>query len=140
MTVLKDASATAVFGVEGANGVILITTKRGKPGKTQLHFNYVATGKMLSKQPESLDSYAALKAKNEIIEREGVLNESSWNDYMPFRMVQRYKLPQSAEYAPIYANFDWEEAMFKDFGLSHKATLSAQGGSKAVQYFVCHLR
>jgi TonB-linked SusC/RagA family outer membrane protein len=135
ISVLKDASATAVFGVEGANGVILITTKRGKAGKTQLHFNYVATGKMLSKQPESLDSYAALKAKNEIIEREGVLNESSWNDYMPFRMVQRYKLPQTAEDALIYANVDWEKAMFKDFGLSHKATLSAQGGSKAVQYF-----
>lgn len=120
ISVLKDASATAVFGVKGANGVILITTKRGKEGKTVLNFNYVATGIMLSKQPEKLDSYAAMMAKNEMIEREGVLNEPSWNAYVPYEIVQRYQLPQSAEYAVIYPNVDWEEAMFKDLGFSHK--------------------
>lgn len=135
ISVLKDASATAVFGVEGANGVILITTKRGKAGKTTLNFNYLATAKMLSKQPATLDSYAALKARNEIIEREGVLNESSWNDYMPYEIVKRYQKPQTPEYAEIYANVDWQEAMYKDVGMSHKATLSASGGSKTVQYF-----
>ncbi|MGX5817234.1 SusC/RagA family TonB-linked outer membrane protein [Chitinophaga lutea] len=135
VSVLKDASATAVFGVEGANGVILITTKRGAPGKTRLNFNYLATAKMLSRQPKSLDSYAALKARNEIIEREGVLNETSWNDYMPFEIVKRYQKPQTPEYREIYANVDWEDAMYKDVGMSHKATLSASGGSKTVQYF-----
>lgn len=135
ISVLKDASATAVFGVEGANGVILITTKRGKAGKTTLNFNYVGTAKMNSKQPATLDSYAALKARNEIIEREGVLNESSWNDYMPFDIVKRYQKPQTEEYALIYANVDWEDAMYDDVGYSHKATLSASGGSKTIQYF-----
>lgn len=135
ISVLKDASATAVFGVEGANGVILITTKRGKPGKTILHFNYTTTAKMLSRQPESLDSYAALKAKDEIIEREGVLNETSWNDYVPYEIVTRYRKPQTDEYRIIYPNVDWADALYKDVGFSHKATLSAQGGSKAVQYF-----
>lgn len=52
VSILKDASATAVFGVKGANGVVLITTKRGELGKTQLNFNYTATGTMLSKQPD----------------------------------------------------------------------------------------
>jgi len=135
ISVLKDASATAVFGVKGANGVILITTKRGSEGKTTLNFNYTATGTMLSKQPEKLDSYAAMMAKNESIEREGVLNETSWGAYVPYEIVQRYKKPQSAEYAVIYPNVDWEDAMYKDLGLSHHLTLSAQGGSKAVQYF-----
>lgn len=135
ISVLKDASATAVFGVKGANGVILITTKRGTEGKTTLNFNYTATGTMLSKQPKKLDSYAAMMAKNESIEREGVLNEPSWGAYVPFEIVQRYKKPQSAEYAVIYPNVDWEDAMYKDLGLSHRLTLSAQGGSKAVQYF-----
>lgn len=135
ISVLKDASATAVFGVEGANGVILITTKRGRAGKTVLHFNYTTTAKTLSKQPNILDSYAALMAKDEIIEREGVLNESSWNDYMPYDIVKRYQKPQSAEYAIIYPNVDWRKAMYKDVGFSHKATLSARGGSEAVQYF-----
>lgn len=135
ISVLKDASATAVFGVKGANGVILITTKRGSEGKTTLNFNYTTTGTMLSKQPEKLDSYAAMMAKNEIIEREGVLNEPSWGAYVPYEIVQRYRRPQSPEYAVIYPNVDWEDAMFKDIAFSHRLTLSARGGSKAVQYF-----
>ncbi len=135
ISVLKDASATAVFGVKGANGVILITTKRGVEGKTKLNFNYTTTGKMLSRQPDKLDSYAAMMAKNEIIEREGVLNEPSWDAYVPYEIVQRYRRPQTDEYAEIYPNVDWEDAMFKDIGFSHRMTLNAQGGSKAVQYF-----
>ncbi|ODS81002.1 MAG: hypothetical protein ABS46_12700 [Cytophagaceae bacterium SCN 52-12] len=135
ISVLKDASATAVFGVKGANGVILITTKRGQQGKTKLNFNYTATAKVVSKVPEKLDSYETLVRKNEMIEREGVLNQPSWNDYMPYDIVTRYRMPQSAEYAAIYPNVDWAKAVFKDVGFSHRATLSAQGGSKAVQYF-----
>lgn len=135
MSVLKDASATAVFGVKGANGVILITTKRGAEGKTTLNFSYNLTGSMLSKQPSKLDSYAAMMAKDEIIEREGVLNETSWNAYVPYDIVKRYQLPQTAEYARIYPNVDWQDAMFKTMGFAHRMTLSAQGGSKAIQYF-----
>jgi len=135
ISVLKDASATAVFGVKGANGVILITTKRGEKGRTVLNFNYTSTGTMLSKQPKKLDSYAAMMAKNEIIEREVVLNEPSWNAYVPYDIVLRYKKPQTPEYAYIYPNVDWEKEMFKTMGLSHRATLSARGGSDAVQYF-----
>ncbi|MEI6142690.1 MAG: carboxypeptidase-like regulatory domain-containing protein, partial [Mariniphaga sp.] len=125
MSVLKDASATAVFGVKGANGVILITTKRGTEGKTTLNFSYNSTASMLSKQPEKLDSYAAMMAKNEIIEREGVLNQPSWGAYVPYDIVQRYRLPQTAEYAQIYPNVDWQDAMFKKMGFAHRLTLNA---------------
>lgn len=135
ISVLKDASATAVFGVKGANGVILITTKRGTDGKTTLEFNYTTTASMLSKQPDKLDSYEAMMAKNEIIEREGVLNEPSWSAYVPYELVKRFKKPQTPEYAYIYPNVDWEDEMFKDMGFSHRATLSARGGNKAVNYF-----
>jgi TonB-linked SusC/RagA family outer membrane protein len=135
ISVLKDASATAVFGVKGANGVILITTKRGAQGKTKLNFNYTAMAKSVSRQPDKLDSFEAMMAKNEMIEREGVLNQPSWNAYVPYEIVQRYKGPQSAEYAQIYPNVDWSKEMFKPMDFSHRATLSASGGSKAVQYF-----
>src|SRR5690606_18359829 len=135
ISVLKDASATAVFGVKGANGVILITTKRGQQGKTKLSFNYTTTAKMVSKTPDKLDSYEAMMAKNEMIEREGVLNEPYWGAYVPYDIVTRYRMPQSPEYARIYPNVDWTKAVFKDVGFSHRATLSARGGSKAVQYF-----
>lgn len=135
VSILKDASATAVFGVKGANGVVLITTKRGELGKTQLNFNYTATGTMLSKQPDKLDSYDAMMAKNEIIEREVVLNEPSWDAYMPYEIVQRYRGPRPKEYEMIYPNVDWEKEMYKTMGFSHRATLSARGGNKNVKYY-----
>ncbi len=135
ISVLKDASATAVFGVKGANGVILINTKRGAEGKTSLNFNYTATGTFLSKQPKKLDSYAALMAKNEMIEREVVMNEPSWGAYMPYEIVERYRKPQSEEYALIYPNIDWEEALYKTMGLSHQASVNVQGGNKIVKFF-----
>lgn len=135
ISVLKDASATAVYGVKGANGVILITTKRGEAGKTALNFNYTAMGQMVSQLPEKLDSYEAMMAKNEMIEREVVLNEPSWGAYVPYEIVQRYRRPQSPEYAVIYPNVDWADAMFRDVGLSHRATMSVRGGSNAIQFF-----
>jgi TonB-linked SusC/RagA family outer membrane protein len=135
ISVLKDASATAVFGVKGANGVILITTKRGMTGKPKLSFSYNATGKMLSKVPKTMDSYNSLQIRNEAIEREVVLNEPSWPEYIPNEIVTRYKLPQNPEYAAIYPNVNWEKAMFKNFGVSHRATLNVQGGTNFVEYF-----
>src|SRR5690606_41471263 len=101
ISVHNNASPTAAFGVKGANGVILITTKRGQQGKTKLSFNYTTTAKMVSKTPDKLDSYEAMMAKNETIEREGVLNEPSWGAYVPYDIVTRYRMPQSPEYARI---------------------------------------
>ena len=135
ISVLKDASATAVFGVKGANGVILITTKRGQTGKTRLDFNYSSTAQMVSKLPDKLDSYEALMLRNEMIEREGVLNQSSWGAYVPHELVQRYQKPQKPEYREIYPNVDWADEMFKDVGLSHRASLGIRGGSKVLQFF-----
>ena len=135
ISVLKDASATAVFGVKGANGVILITTKRGEVGKTNISFSYSTTGETLSKVPSMMDSYDAIGMRNLSIERELPLNEPSWLDYIPYEIVTRYKLPQSPEYAIIYPNVNWREAMFKDVGYSNKATLNVSGGNKVVQYF-----
>ncbi len=153
ISILKDASATAVFGVKGANGVILITTKRGSEGKTRLSFNYNLTGKMLAKQPGKLDSYDAMMAKNAIIEREGVLNEQSWNDYVPYRIIERFRTQGPTEldklmypgidwdkeafnYSEIYPNVSWVDEMFKKIALNtHRVSVNLQGGSKRFKYF-----
>ncbi len=135
ISVLKDASATAVFGVKGANGVILITTKRGTQTKPKLSFSYNTTALMVSKLPQKLDSYEAIMARNEMIEREVTLNETSWADYIPYEIVTRYQSPQSAEYAILYPNVNWEKALFKKVAWSHRANLNIQGGTNFVKYF-----
>jgi len=135
ISVLKDASATAVFGVKGANGVILITTKRGSISKPKLSFSYNATALTISKLPQKLDSYNALLLKNEIIERETVLNETSWADYTPLQIINHFRLPQTPTDAFIYPNVNWTDALFSDFSLSHRAALNVQGGTNFVSYF-----
>ena len=64
VSVLKDASATAVYGVEGANGVILITTKRGQEGKARIDVGFNATLKAVSKLPRKYDSYDGYMFRN----------------------------------------------------------------------------
>jgi TonB-linked SusC/RagA family outer membrane protein len=135
ISVLKDASATAVFGVKGANGVILITTKRGSASKPQLSVTYSATALSVSKLPQKLDSYEAIMLRNEMIEREGLLSPVSWGDYVPYPVALKYKGPQTAENAMLYPNVNWQKAMFKDVSWSHRANLNITGGTKFVKYF-----
>lgn len=91
---------------------------------------------MLSKLPKTMDSYNAILIRNEAIEREVVLNEPSWLEYIPYEIATRYKLPQDhPQYVEIYPNVNWEEAMFKDLGFSHRATVNVQGGTDFVNYF-----
>ncbi|QIP13683.1 SusC/RagA family TonB-linked outer membrane protein [Spirosoma aureum] len=135
ISVLKDASATAVFGVKGANGVILITTKRGSDSKPQLAVSYNTTALSVSRLPEKLDSYEAIMLRNEMIEREGPINPVSWGDYVPYEVALRYRKPQSDINSILYPNVDWKEAMFKDVSWSHKANLNVTGGTKFVKYF-----
>jgi len=135
VSVLKDASATAVFGVKGANGVILITTKRGSDSKPKLSVTYNTTALSISRLPEKLDSYEAIMLRNEMIEREGALSSVSWGDYVPHEVALRYKRPQSDINSILYPNVDWEKAMFKDVSWSHRANLNITGGTKFVKYF-----
>lgn len=135
ISVLKDASATAVFGVKGANGVILITTKRGKTGKAQLTLSANSTIKMVSKLPQKLDSYDAIMAGNESIMRELMYAPGSWDDYRPMAIADKYRNPSSLEESYIYPNVDWADETLKDFATDYRVNLSVRGGSDFAKYF-----
>ncbi len=135
ISVLKDASATAVFGVEGANGVIIITTKRGKIGKAQLSLSVNSTIKMVSQLPEKLDSYNGLLEANSAILRGIAQAPNTWNNYTPLPIVDRYRNPSSLEQSYIYPNVDWEDELLKDFAQDYRVNLSVRGGNKKTKYF-----
>ncbi|WP_083631285.1 SusC/RagA family TonB-linked outer membrane protein [Labilibacter marinus] len=135
MSVLKDASATAVFGVKGANGVILITTKRGKTGKAQLSVSANTTIKMISKLPEKLDSYDAAMVSNEAIMMELMHSEGSWNEYTPMGIADKYRNPLTEEERYKYPNVDWRDETIKDFAQDYRVNLSVRGGSDFAKYF-----
>ena len=135
ISVLKDASATAVFGVEGANGVIIITTKRGKIGKAQLSLSVNSTIKMVSQLPEKLDSYNGLLEANSAILRGMAQSPNTWNNYIPLPIVNRYLNPSSLEQSYIYPNVNWEDELLKDFAQDYRINLSVRGGNKKAKYF-----
>ena len=135
LSVLKDASATAVFGVEGANGVVLITTKRGQVGKAELSLTFNTTIKTVSQLPEKLDSYNSLLEANSAILRGVAQQPLTWNNYTPLDIVDRYRNPASLEESYIYPNVDWEDELLKDFAQDYRVNLSVRGGNKTAKYF-----
>ncbi|MDT0676538.1 SusC/RagA family TonB-linked outer membrane protein [Autumnicola musiva] len=135
ISVLKDASATAVYGVRGANGVILITTKRGVEGKASIGVRVNSTMKMASKLPEKYDSYGALMLRNQAIERELALSPVSWEDYTPVDIISKYRYPANLTEAERYANVNWEDVLFKDFAMAYNASANVSGGTELVKYF-----
>ncbi len=135
ISVLKDASATAVYGVRGANGVILITTKRGKEGKSVISMNASSTMKYVSKLPARYDSYDALRIRNEVIESELGLKPEAWVSMTPQSILNKYRNPANTSEAERYPNVDWEDALLKDYVMSYNANFSVSGGTKDVKYY-----
>ena len=152
ISVLKDASATAVYGVEGANGVILITTKRGQEGKAKIDFGFNATLKTVSKLPRKYDSYDGYMYRNQAIENElAIGGDASWAYYRPQTFINNFRnqdytvrpnYDANGNYlgdysqAERYPNIDWQDEMFKSTAFSYNTNLNISGGTKAVKYFV----
>lgn len=135
ISVLKDASATAVFGVKGANGVILITTKRGKVGSARVEATASSTMKMPSKLPNKYDSYDALMARNDAIEHELGISPNSWSYIQPKSIIDKYRYPANLEESERYPNVDWQDALFKKYVMSYNANINISGGTDFVKYF-----
>lgn len=135
ISVLKDASATAVYGVKGANGVILITTKRGKEGKANVQIKANVTAKVVSKLPEKYDAYDTFYLMNNSIEREACINPAGWANYTPAPIIYKYRNPANAEEWDRYPNVDWEDELFKDVAMSYNTSVNVSGGTKVVNYF-----
>jgi TonB-linked SusC/RagA family outer membrane protein len=135
VTVLKDASATAVYGVRGANGVILIQTKSGYEGQVEISGSFKTTVKSPSKLPNIKDSYEALKLHNRAVEYELGANPSSWGFYRDPEFVNHYKKPQTPEEQVRYANVDWDNVLFRNNAQAYDANLNVRGGSEFVNFF-----
>lgn len=135
ISVLKDASATAVFGVRGANGVILITTKRGEEGKATININASTTLKTYSKLPKLMDSYDALMLRNRVIEGELGYKPDAWSYYLPQQTIDKYRYPANRDEYERYPNVDWVDELLKDVATSFNANVNVAGGTKFVKYF-----
>jgi TonB-linked SusC/RagA family outer membrane protein len=134
VSVLKDASATAVFGVKGGNGVILITTKRGEVGKAKFNFEYENSLESASKRIETASIPEAAIARNIALERMRRLDQSIFNDF--YLSDQEVEFHRTGQYPYAYQSLDWNDIMLKDdFAKSHRVNATIRGGSSRVKYF-----
>lgn len=135
ISVLKDASATAVYGVKGANGVILLTTKRGQEGKAEFTVSANSVFKTISKVPEKYDSFNAMMIMNEAVMNELAYNPASWDLVTPVQVADRYRNQPSQELREMYPNVDWRDFMFKDVAVDYQVNASVRGGNNFAKYY-----
>lgn len=128
ISVLKDASATAVFGVKGANGVILVTTKRGQLGRMEISVKAETSFTKPSFKRNVENSYNTLYAINNIYR-----NKQEWSSVVSDEILEHYRV-QDMPY--IYPDTDPSELMLKEWGRDHNFNISARGGTEKLKYFV----
>ena len=147
ISVLKDASATAVFGVRGANGVILVTTKRGTTGKASVTASANAAVQTISKFIDFADSYTYGKMWNYTAITDA-LPMTQWPasptiaDYAPFantgirftqEVMEHFRLGDMPQTFP---NMDWIKYIMNDSAWQEQANVNVNGGTERVRYFV----
>ncbi|MDQ6762970.1 MAG: TonB-dependent receptor [Bacteroidota bacterium] len=126
-SILKDASATAVYGVRGANGVVLITTKRGKPGKPQFNVDYFHSITTFTRLPKMTDGIIYMNMANEALVTRGDAPKYS----------QAYIDSTKAGNDPyLYPNVNWIDKVFKKTGENNKVTVNIDGGAPSAFYYV----
>ncbi len=130
ISVLKDAASTAVYGVRGANGVIIITTKRGATGKPRLSYS----GQFGLQQPaivlDYANAYQYATLVNEGQANDGIAPEN--RDYSA-EEIEMYRT-NSNPY--LYPSMEWTDYLVRNVAPQHKHNLNIQGGTDNLKYFV----
>ena len=134
ISVLKDASATAVYGVKGANGVILLTTKRGNRDQIKVNFSANFGFKQPTADYDWADYITSMKMYNE-----AAANDNQWDKIIPESTLSAWENAfATGNYGPYndyFPQVDWWDTITKDFGFSHKYNLNVRGGNKWMSYF-----
>ncbi|WP_162842795.1 SusC/RagA family TonB-linked outer membrane protein [Mucilaginibacter pineti] len=125
-SILKDAAATALYGVSGANGVVLVTTKRGAVGKTSINYSYNQIFSQPTLFPKKVSSYDQVVALNRLYADEGKGVYKSPED------VEKYRTGSD----PLnFPNTDWQALTMKNFAPEMRHDLSVSSGTKLLTYY-----
>ena len=131
MTVLKDASSTAIFGIRGANGVVVITTKQGKEARPVFSYSGNVSGNFYMDFPRRLNAYETAKLQNIGAHNNG--KSDGWNFYWTDEELEHFK-NQDLPYE--YADVDWMKTIIRKFNIQTQHNISVQGGTKRVKYYI----
>ncbi|WP_289054839.1 SusC/RagA family TonB-linked outer membrane protein [Carboxylicivirga marina] len=136
VTVLKDASATAVYGIRGANGVIIVTTKRGQKGKMKINASYSQGLVQPTRMLEMADSHTFATMWNEMKQNDAQYTESGLplpGSLFPDWQIEAFRTGSD----PImFPDTDWAEYLIKETSTQRQANVNINGGTDKVKYFV----
>jgi TonB-linked SusC/RagA family outer membrane protein len=131
ISVLKDASATAVFGARGANGVIVVTTKRGSLGKPKMDFSFAYGLQKATRIPQNVDSYTTMSLLNMAF-----MNGQQFTTLITNDALQQYKNPTTPLNALRYPNVNWFDVCTHPFAPQANANMNISGGTEFAKYFL----
>lgn len=127
ISILKDASATAVYGVRGANGVIIVDTKRGKTGETKIQANASYGYQQPTQMLEFANSYQWAKAYNQAL-----INDNRESELIPQFHIEHYR---KQDEPLLYPDHDWVEEAIDNAAMQTQSNLNISGGTERVKYF-----
>ncbi|WP_207534606.1 SusC/RagA family TonB-linked outer membrane protein [Desertivirga arenae] len=126
-TVLKDASATAIYGSRGANGVILIKTKRGKEGKVNINAKVEGFYSTLTKLPQFVDGYQYASMANEA---------KIARNQEPLFSTTELEILRLGLDPDLFPNVNWQDVLLRNGAKSQRSMLNMSGGGKTARYFL----
>ncbi len=129
-SIMKDATATALYGARGANGVIFVTTKRGQEGPAKIFARVETSISAPTDVVELADPVTYMKSYNEAISTRDPLGELMYT----YDKIEQTGKPGANRL--IYPANDWYDMLFKDFATSYRANVSVRGGGKVATYYV----
>lgn len=127
ISVLKDAAAASVYGVQGGNGVVLITTRKGEVGKPELNYSNQFTNSTFTAYPDFFNSVQYATVLNEGLNNAGLT---------PFYTDEQVEAFRSGSDPINFPNEDWRSLVIKDWGFQQRHNLNLNGGSEKIRYFV----
>ncbi|MDR1096611.1 MAG: TonB-dependent receptor [Tannerella sp.] len=128
-SILKDATATALYGSRGANGVILISTKEGREGKAKIDIRFEEAISMPTRMVEMADPVTYMQLHNEAIRTRDPLGRLMYSEHKIQNTI-------SGVNPYVYPANDWYDMLFKDYSNNHRLNLSASGGGKIARYYL----
>lgn len=134
ISILKDASTTAIYGIKGANGVVVVTTTRGKAGKVKVSYRTEYSMGQPTIWPEYLDAYGAATFRT-IAEK----NTNAWSpnpNFKPTFSDEDLELFRTGADPYGHPNVDWRKVLFRDFSSQFRNNFDLSGGSEKAKYFV----
>lgn len=128
-TIMKDATATALYGARGANGVISVTTKEGREGKVAVNVRIENSFSTPTSRVDQADPVTYMRMQNEAIKTRDPLGLALYSQ-------EKITMTERGLYPDIFPSTDWYSTMFKDLTMNQRANISVSGGGTVARYYV----